>query len=58
MISTVFIVIAIVVLICFTGALVVHITDNYGTACGSAAAIGFVTMCVLVGLFMLKGALI
>ena len=58
MITTILIIIGIVCLICFTGAMVVHITEDYGPACGSAAAMGFVVLCVLVGLFMLKGVLI
>ena len=58
MLTTILITAAIVCIICLAGALVVHITDDYGTHCGMAAALGFVTLCILIGMFLLKGAIL
>lgn len=58
MLTTILIIAAIICIICFAGALVIHITDDYGTACGSLAALMFVGMCAAIGMFLLKGVLL
>ena len=58
MLTTILITAAIVCIICLAGALVVHITDDYGPACGSGAAAAFILLCVMIGLFLVKVVLI
>ena len=58
MLATALILIAVISIICLAGALVVHITDDYGPACGSLAALMFVGMCAAIGMFLLRGVLL
>lgn len=58
MLTTALIIIALICIVCFAGAIVLHITDDYGPACGSGAACAFILICVMVGLVLVKGVLI
>lgn len=58
MITTALIIFALICIFYFAGALVLHITDDYGPTCGSGAACAFILICVMVGLVLVKGVLI
>jgi len=34
--------------------MLIKIIDNYGPACGSAAAVGFLFLCTMIGIMMVK----
>jgi len=46
-----FILIFVLILFAWFGAIVlIKITDNFGPACGSAAAVAFIFLCVMIGI--------
>ena len=51
---TLLLILLLVLLVATAIHMLIKIIDNYGPACGSAAAVGFIFLCVMFGLMMVK----